>query len=103
MSMRVNEWSGVQKHSVTECETKMSSMHEECIRYDESDKHDVREMHCNNCNQVHKEYLMQRKVWKHKWNVQVQRHVNVHGNVHVKLKEPKVLAYINVCVWISNK
>jgi hypothetical protein len=57
MSMHVSEWSGVQKHSVTECETKMSSMHEECKCYGESKKHDVREMHCNDCNHVHKEYL----------------------------------------------
>ena len=39
----------------------MSRIYEECRCYDVSEKHDVREMHCNDCDQVHKECLMQGK------------------------------------------
>ncbi len=101
--MHVDEWSGVQKHSVTECEIQMSSMHEECMCNHECYRHDICEMFCNECNQVHQDYLMQNKVWKHKWNVWVKQLVNVHGNVNVKLKEPKILTYIYVRVWMSKK
>ncbi len=37
----------------------MSNIREDRRCYDSSEKHDVRDMLCNDCNQVHKEYLMQ--------------------------------------------